>query len=122
MSTPAPRTASIATSVPATTRTPPRWPGAGRRNSSASIGRNKPARLTSAHSRASGNPELFRDFGSPLPRGQAEDTVELEPPLLHQHGVAGAQGIAERHLAVHLLAVRVAGELNLIHISEPTRQ
>ena len=37
MSTPAPRTAFIATSAPATTRTPPRWPGAGRRNSSASI-------------------------------------------------------------------------------------
>ena len=37
MSIRAPRTASIATSAPATTRPPPIWPGAGRRNSSASI-------------------------------------------------------------------------------------
>ena len=37
----------------------------------------------------------------------------LKPPLLHHHGIAGAQGIAERHVALDLLAGRVAGQLDL---------
>src|SRR5665213_102061 len=37
----------------------------------------------------------------------------LEPPLLHDHGIAGAHRIRERHLALELLAGDVAGDLDI---------
>ena len=37
----------------------------------------------------------------------------LEPPLLDHDGVAGAQRIVERHVAVNLLAAGIAGQLDL---------
>jgi hypothetical protein len=61
-------------------------------------------------SRKSGMPDLYRQT-RPLKSG-APHSFRLEPPLLHNDAIAGAQRVVERHVGLEFLAIGVAGELD----------